>query len=120
MAYSSDITIDFNNMIADTIGPAGIKASEIEELGPQIRQAFRGLADLRKLGQLPFRDLPYQEETLEKIKRQAERIRDRSEAVLLLGTGGLSLGATCLLEALSIFKPKAVWIEGCVDIYALN
>lgn len=66
-----------------------------------MRQTFKGLVDLRKLGQLPFRDLPYQEGLLDRITTRANEIRSRYETVLLLGTGGSSLGAACLIDSLA-------------------
>ncbi len=103
MAHS-DIVLDFNNMMADLLGPSGLTRKGIEQV--QVRQIQKGLTDLRRLGQLPFMDLPHQE-VLE-IEREAARIRDQFEAVLVLGIGGSALGARFLLQALGSDGPKLV------------
>lgn len=112
-----DITLDFNNMMADRVGPQGIKPSEIEGLHKTLKETFRGLEDLRRLGQMPHRELPYQEDQLERIARRAAEIRSSSKTVLLLGTGGSSLGAACLIGALS---EEGCRVELCEDLQPLN
>jgi glucose-6-phosphate isomerase len=120
MPLRTDIVLDFNNMLAERIGPNGVQISEIEQVTDTLNQTYRGLQDLRKLGQLPFRDLPYQEDQLDRIIAKAEEIRSRCEAVLVLGTGGSSLGASCLVEALSSSKGNAMRLEICEDLHPLT
>lgn len=117
MTSFSDITLDFNNMMADRVGPGGIQVSEIDELIPGLRQIYQGHTDLRRLGQLPFRDLPYQEEQVELILKVARKIREQFESVLLLGTGGSSLGAAFLLQALRPEGDRSPRIEICEDLH---
>lgn len=107
--------------MAETIGPTGIKSSDVDELVPTIRQTYKGLQDLRKLGQLPYRDLPYQEEHLENVRNRAEAIRTEYDNLLILGTGGSSLGAGFLLQALTPLAPsKQLKIEICEDLQPLT
>ncbi len=119
MPLHTDITLDFNNMLAERIGAQGIELREIEEMIPTLNQTTRGLADLRKLGQLPFQDLPYQEESLETILSKAGEIRSRFEAVLLIGTGGSSLGASCLQDSLADSR-REFRLEICEDLHPLT
>lgn len=121
MPLYSEIALDFNNMLADRVGSAGVNPDEIEELSETLKQTFKGLVDLRKLGQLPFRDLPYQENHLDRITAKANEIRSHSETVLLLGTGGSSLGAACLLDALATSSfPSKLKLEIVEDLHPLS
>jgi glucose-6-phosphate isomerase len=105
----SDILLDFNNMMAEMIGSSGIEKGEIDSLQSQIRQISDGLNDLRRLGQMPYRDLPFHDEIANRVVQKAKEVRERFDTILLLGIGGSALGARFLTESLaSGKKPKLV------------
>ena len=118
MSPRTDLQLDFNNMLAERIGTEGIELGQLEKIEPSLRALSRGLHDLRKLGQMPYRDLPYQEDLLNKVRLRAEEIRSRYETVLVLGTGGSSLGALCLVQALASTAVRGCRIELCQDLHA--
>lgn len=100
MLARTDILLDFNNMMAEEVGPQGIRKSEIDSIATEMGQVHDGLADLRRLGQLPFQDLPYHEEMAEQVMNRAREAQERFETILLLGIGGSSLGAKLLVHSL--------------------
>ncbi len=100
MASSADILLDVSHMMSDYIGPAGIEPQALNELKSNLQTIHNGLIDLRKLGQMPFCDLPYQDQKVAQILAKAEEVRGRYENILLLGIGGSALGARCLQKAL--------------------
>jgi glucose-6-phosphate isomerase len=100
MSSHADILFEFDNMMAEGVGKTGVKTSELDALKPQLKIIFDGLTDLRKLGQLPFRDLPYHDDITEKVLKKAKEVREKFESILLLGTGGSSLGASFVASAL--------------------
>lgn len=110
-----DILLDFSNMMAEEVGPHGVQRSEIEALRPEIEEIHRGLEDLRRLGQLPFRELPYHDEMASRIVTRARDLRERFENILLLGIGGSSLGACFLLQALAPIHSRQVIICDHLD-----
>ncbi|MBI2981172.1 MAG: hypothetical protein HYY44_02540, partial [Deltaproteobacteria bacterium] len=121
MPLHSEISLDFGNMLSDRIGPEGVDPADIDSLTEALRQAFKGLSDLRRLGQLPFRELPYQEDQLDQVLSKADEIRSGYESVLLLGTGGSSLGAACLIESLTQNgKSKKIRLEIVEDLHPLG
>lgn len=100
MPSHTDIHLDITNMMTESIGPSGVRREDIDSLSAVVRPIVDGLNDLRKLGQLPFSDLPYHEETALKVVAQAKVMRERSDSVLLLGIGGSALGASFLVSSL--------------------
>lgn len=111
---SHDLTLDIHFMMQDRIGEAGISKEGISSLQPQIETISKGLQDLRRLGQIPFQDLPYHAEAARVIARKTEALRGRFENFLLLGIGGSSLGAEFLISALG-GRDKKIHICDHVD-----
>lgn len=100
-----DITIDFNNMMADTLGPEnGISEAEIEECSKEIIKP-NGLHErfqkMREQGDLAFTELPYDTQTVNRIKSLAENVRDQFDNFVLLGIGGSALGPLAIHHALA-------------------
>jgi len=94
MTSFADIQLDISAMLAPEKG--GVEKLAIDQLTPQLRELHKGLHDLRRLGQLPFQDLPYQEDMISKIFEKAKQKREQFDHILLLGIGGSSLGARFL------------------------
>lgn len=87
-------------MMAEGIGVGGVLREEVEALRPEVGEIHQGLADLRRLGQLPFQDLPYHDDFAARVLEKGREIRDTYQTILLLGIGGSALGATFLSRVL--------------------
>ncbi len=112
MPTHADIVLDVSAMFSEAIGSSGIQKTEIDNLHPQITDITKGLNDLRRLGLLPFQDLPSHDESAAKIVAKSREIRDRFDSVLLLGIGGSALGARFLVESLGQqAKPRLIFCD---------
>lgn len=82
-----------------------ISEHEIEYMQPIVRQAHEMLLNKTGAGSdfLGWVDLPvnYDAQEFERIKRSAEKIRNDSEALIVIGIGGSYLGARAAIEMLS-------------------
>lgn len=96
MTIRSDILLDIHHMMDE----GEIERKRVQSLLPQVQEVFHGLTDLRRLGQLPFRDLPYQ--NVQRILEKAEGLRQEFETILLIGIGGSSLGPQLLSQGLAL------------------
>jgi len=92
------ISLDYTYMLADTIGAAGITASELEALRPRVATVHGDLMRRRREGALPFYDLPFQ--SIDAIRQLAEEVADRCDDLVVLGIGGSALGTTAVARAL--------------------
>jgi glucose-6-phosphate isomerase len=100
------IVYDYNNVLSDRIdSPASITLEEIESYGKRTVEIHKTLTARRKKGELPFYELPYRSQELEKVKKLADTIRkemgDDFENLLVIGIGGSSLGGIALIKALT-------------------
>ena len=100
---NKSIQLDFNNMLADTLGKArGISVSDIENLNKRKVPAYwEELQNRRQKGELPFFDLPYQEKTVRSILKLRNELKGRFENFVVLGIGGSALGNIALQSALN-------------------
>jgi len=100
-----DISIDFNNTMADRIGTEhGITCDELEGLDREIAKpdGFHDqLQSMRKAGKLQFAELPYDADMVERINNLAESMRGEFENFVLLGMGGSVLGPIALHAGLN-------------------
>ncbi len=96
MTRHAEIQLDFNYMLADQLdSDQGLTLKDIEALFPVAQEVQTALKDLRRLGQLPFQDLPYQDDTAEEIAARGKNVRDAFSDVVVLGIGGSGLGPAC-------------------------
>lgn len=102
-------------MMRDAAGEAGLRKEEIDALAPQCLEVHQGLHDLRRLGQLPFRDLPFHEEMVAGVQEKARWAGDNFQTVLLLGIGGSALGPAFLAESLGQEKSSSLIVCDHVD-----
>lgn len=115
MPLHPDILLDFGPMMAESVGQNGITLQELEEIVPQSQKISQGLFDLRRLGQLPFQDLPYHDELVIRISEKAKKVKEKFEAILLIGIGGSSLGAQFLNSSLGSFSKSNLHICDHID-----
>ncbi|MBI1909069.1 MAG: glucose-6-phosphate isomerase [Deltaproteobacteria bacterium] len=103
----ADLLLDYENVMAEKVGrKEGFVLSEIESLVKNIQTIQKGLVNLRHLGQLPFWDLPFNEEESGRIVKSAEAKRKEFDHFILIGIGGSSLGAETLQAALGASHKK--------------
>lgn len=89
---------DIDDCLADNIGEGGLSKSKFDLL---MRQSATGLQQLRASyedGSLPLLHLPEASEDLVALEPLAEHYRTSFKDVVILGTGGSSLGGRALFE----------------------
>jgi glucose-6-phosphate isomerase len=99
---SMRLRLDYNNMMAGSLGERGISPAEVESLMPKLKDALDSLARKREKGQTAWRDLPANQETVvRKIEKIADEIRDSFDTFVVLGIGGSALGPIAVQQALN-------------------
>jgi glucose-6-phosphate isomerase len=79
--------------LAETIGEGGLSAEALERALEAAGFALERLRAVHKVGEAPWLALPGRRDDLEACHSLAQGYRDQCRDVLLLGTGGSSLGA---------------------------
>jgi len=96
------ISLYWKNASAELIGDQhGVTDKELKSLAPRIKDITKQFNDERKAGKLKYRDLPYDDDMLDSVKREVEHFRDRCDILLVLGIGGSALGNIALQNALN-------------------
>ena len=85
-----------DNCLADAIGPTGLDRAAYEALLARTAPVLDQLRDWRQSGGLPLLALPDARADLEALTPIAERYRSQFDDVVILGTGGSSLGGRSL------------------------
>jgi glucose-6-phosphate isomerase len=92
MLYRQDVT----GCLAETVGARGLTASELEAVLARARPALKRLRERRGGGSLPLLQLPSRRDDLAPLAAIADEFRRRFDHVVVLGTGGSSLGGQTL------------------------
>lgn len=98
----SDVRLDFNAMLPDLVGKAGIPETELATLRPRLEEVHRTITTRSGAGSdfLGFLDLPGQPgEGLDRIVAAADRLAGLGDRHVVLGIGGSYLGARAVLDA---------------------
>jgi glucose-6-phosphate isomerase len=96
------VSLYWKNATADAVGAAhGVTDKELKDLAPRIKDLTRSMAEQRKAGKLAWRDLPYDEDGIDAVRREVEHFRDKCEVLIVLGIGGSALGTIALQQALN-------------------
>lgn len=120
MPYSQDISA----CRAETIGAGGLPASELDRILASLTPALDRLREARKTGALPHLTVPARRDDLDAVAETALRFRESLSDVLVLGTGGSSLGgATLVALATDRTAPRLHFLdnvdpEGIEDVLA--
>jgi len=102
VSQGEDLVLDFNNMMADVVGPQhGITAEELEAVAAETPTHVGDLAERRAAGELEWMDLPYNHDVVQEVRQTADQLRDRFENLVVLGIGGSALGLIALQRALN-------------------
>ncbi len=97
----TDLRLDYNNLLADKVGPQGLTRAEVDEAFARVRPHIGRLANDRRAGKLAWADLPYAEADITQVEQLAAASKDRFENVVVLGIGGSALGMAALKTALA-------------------
>jgi glucose-6-phosphate isomerase len=98
------IRLHYKNVMAETIGEEhGITPAKFDALADKTLPLISQLNEDRKAGKTPYRDLPYNTETVEQVKELAAQVKDGCENLVVLGIGGSALGNIALQTALNPF-----------------
>ncbi len=87
---------DISRCFSETIGEAGIDRSAFEPVLAETADSLAELRQMREKSGLPLLELPRARDDLIQPAAVAERLRRSSDQVVLLGTGGSSLGGQTL------------------------
>ena len=99
---TDQITLYYRNALADVVGTQqGLATDELDALAPAIQQITADMDQQRAKGQLPYRDLPYQQEMAQQVHNLAAKLKGRFDNLLVLGIGGSALGNIALQTALN-------------------
>ena len=94
------LVLDFNAMMAPTVGERGIDPALLEGAAQRFAEAHERVEEQRASGRLGFLQLPYEEQTLREIRAFADGIGQAFDTVVVLGIGGSALGTVALRQAL--------------------
>jgi glucose-6-phosphate isomerase len=92
MPYRQDIA----GCLADSVGPRGVTAGELDAVLARAAPALTTLARRRDDNSLPLLRLPARRDDLPALAALADEFRGRFDHVLVLGIGGSSLGGQTL------------------------
>ncbi|MBM3266518.1 MAG: glucose-6-phosphate isomerase [Candidatus Sericytochromatia bacterium] len=97
------LRLDYNAMLPDLVGRAGINPADLAALRPLLEEVHRAIFTRSGRGNdfLGFLDLPGQpDEALDRVAATADRLARLGDRHVVLGIGGSYLGAKAVLDAL--------------------
>ncbi len=96
------INLYYKNVTAEIIGSEhGITDAQLKTIAEKTSPLISWLNKERKDGKTPYRDLPYNRETIQKVKELAAKLKDKCENLVVLGIGGSALGNIALQTTLN-------------------
>ena len=94
------LTLDYSYMMADVVGSAyGVTDADLQQEAARVNEIHGKLQARRGLGELPFYDLPFNDD-LQPIIDLADELASRFDDLVVLGIGGSALGTTAVARAL--------------------
>ncbi len=96
----ADIRLDYRRAFPSKAEDEKKASHKIETLQESLIKTHRGMQAMKEMGQLPFLNLPYQEEEAQKILEFSQNLQQNFDTVVVLGIGGSALGAKALQTAL--------------------
>ncbi|MCX6600816.1 MAG: hypothetical protein NT025_04560 [bacterium] len=94
------LTLSTDHAFSDKAGKHGLSPREIEKIGPRLLDALTSIRERRRVGDLPFLDLPSDRKMVDSCRSMAARFSGMQN-FLLAGIGGSALGPAALFGALS-------------------
>jgi glucose-6-phosphate isomerase len=94
----------YKNVTSQVLGDAhGISPDQFDKLKNDVEPIIDKLYLQRKDGKTPYRDLPYDQQMVNKVKTLTAELNGRFENLVVLGIGGSALGNIALQTALNPF-----------------
>lgn len=101
-------TQDLTDCFAGEIGDGGLDSAVFDRFLNQAETSMERVRAVHAAGDLPLLDLPTKRDDLPEIAALADRFRSAFDDVVVLGTGGSSLGGQTLCSLANIgFGPRA-------------
>ncbi len=98
----AELKFYYKNVTAEIIGAEhGMSKNDFDALQKQCQPVIKQVNELRKNGQTPYRDLPYNKAICSEIRQMADSVKDGCENLVVLGIGGSALGNIALQTALN-------------------
>lgn len=99
---SMRLRFDFNNAMADAIGPEhGVTEEAVNTLAGRVRHSHEGLRRRRQAGDLAWMELPYAHEVVRDVLGYVDSVAGRFDNFVVLGIGGSALGSSAVASALN-------------------
>jgi len=99
---NSPIKFYYKNVTADVVGNEhGITNAQLKTLAAKTSALIRKSNLARKAGKIPYRDLPFDTQTVQRVKELAADLKNHCENLVVLGIGGSALGNIALQTALN-------------------
>jgi len=112
----------YKNILESVLGSEhGITQKQLDELAAKTEPLIEKLNADRKAGKTKYRDLPYQAETVKKVKAAAEQVK-WCENFVILGIGGSALGNIALQTALNpyMYNLDDKQRKGCPRLFVMD
>jgi glucose-6-phosphate isomerase len=100
----SRITLEYANTLSERVGEHGLDTAALEQAAPLLRKFTEQLNQTRGTGWERWRRLPFDPVRSEHVKAVcavADKLRPRTENLIVLGIGGSALGNIALQQALN-------------------
>lgn len=98
----SQIKLYYKNVTADVIGAEhGITDVQLKALAEKTSPLIQKLNEERQAGLTPYRELPFNAQITQQVKKLAAELKDGCENLAVLGIGGSALGSIALQTALN-------------------
>ncbi|PLX43330.1 MAG: glucose-6-phosphate isomerase, partial [Hyphomicrobiales bacterium] len=101
-------TQSVDGCLAERIGQSGLTEAELNAVLDKAAGALEFIRSARDDGSLPLLRLPERRDDLDACRTAADRLLDGAKDVVLLGTGGSSLGAQALAQIAGWRDPGTV------------
>jgi glucose-6-phosphate isomerase len=102
MGNKQTLGFEFNNMMADNIGPEhGITKQELKDLEPLASRYVKELKEERAQDKVQFLDLPYHKDVVIEILETVDFIKEKFKNLVVMGIGGSALGNIAIHRALN-------------------
>lgn len=106
---------EIKGCLKKTIQKEGLDLSFMDDLLPRLSKSHATLQNHLKKGTLPLLTIPYAQDDINALKDIALRIQDDYSDVVILGTGGSSLGAQALMPLAEKKKAQRVHFPDNID-----
>jgi glucose-6-phosphate isomerase len=95
--------MDYNNVMAEALGADfGLAKEDLAPYKNIMADVHKDLMSRRKLGELPFYDLPFAVRELRRLRKAADELRRKADNFVVLGIGGSAMGAGAVFNATGV------------------